>query len=52
MENDLTIMHKKKSPEIFLEAFQKALSYFPELHDVYILVHETHLFGVQHTLRA
>lgn len=46
------LMYHKKSPEIFLNAFKKALSYFPELHDAYILIHETHLFGVQHTLRA
>jgi len=48
----MDLMYRKKSPKIFLSAFQKALSYFPELHDTYIFIHEKSLFGVQHTLRA
>ena len=52
MEKDSVIMYKKKAPDIFLEPFRKALSYFPELRDIFVFVHETHLFGVQHTLRA
>lgn len=48
----MDLMYRKKSPKIFLNAFEKALSYFPELNDTYIFIHEKHLFGVQHTLRA
>ena len=45
-------MYRKKSPEKFSKVFEKALSYFPELKDAYIFIHEKSLFGVQHTLRA
>ena len=45
-------MHNKKSPEKFKEIFKIALSYFPELQDTYVWIHEKSLFGVQHTLRA
>jgi len=52
MKSKTSVMHRKKSPDKFLKAFEEALSYFPELHDVFILVQETPFFGVQHTLRS
>ncbi|MFZ4648917.1 MAG: hypothetical protein ACOYMB_04825 [Patescibacteria group bacterium] len=49
---DNLLMYHKKSPKKFLESFKKALSFFPELRDVYVYICETKFYGVQHTLRA
>ena len=51
-ESEKQLMYHKKSPEIFLKPFLKALSYFPELHNTYIFIRETPFYGVQHTLRS
>ncbi len=48
----INLMHHKKSPNIFIKPFSEALTYFPELNNIYILIQETSFHGVQHTLRA
>ena len=49
---EISLMHNKKVPVIFLDAFVVALKYFPELIDKYIFIYETPFSGVQHTSRA
>ena len=46
------LMRNKKVPDLFFESFKAALSYFPELTDKYIFVHETSFKGIQHASRA
>ena len=46
------LMRNKKVPDLFFESFKAALSYFPELADKYIFVHETSFKGIQHASRA
>jgi hypothetical protein len=46
------LMYNKKCSNKFLKAFTKALSFYPELKNIYIIIYETKLNGVQHTLRA
>lgn len=45
-------LYKKKTSEIISKPFEKALGYFPELHDTYIFTHEALFYGVQHTVRS
>ncbi|MFA6274250.1 MAG: hypothetical protein WC662_03750 [Candidatus Paceibacterota bacterium] len=42
----------QKVPQKFKEVFAKAISYFPELKNASILIHEMHFYGVQHTCRS
>lgn len=42
----------KKIPDSISEAFSLALSFYPELSDKFIFIHETIFKGVQHTSRA
>ena len=46
------MINNKKCPEKFVDVFEKALSFFPELENVSIVVHEMPFYGVQHTTRA
>lgn len=48
----INLLDNKKCPDKFLEVFKKALSFFPELENTSIFVHEMPFYGVQHTTRA
>ena len=45
-------MVNKKCPHDLRGGFQKALSFFPELKNVPIFIHEMRFYGVQHTVRS
>lgn len=50
--DESSFFHNKKCPPDLMAGFRKALSFFPELQNTFIFIHEMSFYGVQHTVRS